>query len=307
MKHKLNSTKRFRVVSMLLGICMMLAFGCKQVNSPLEATSENGQTIEGLNINVKYAESYDQTEITYSRIWPEGISAGFDKSKSTSGGELLVDYERTNEVLAYDEEGYMSSVTEFLEGDGEMNMPEDTYNKLKSTMPAKSADYDPVARIVLQDGVSKSYTKSGKLKYESTYNPEEFKVDPSLLEVLKTNQEDSSDVEQSVQSNIEALKQEDIQFDLLDDYYAKYTLPETQRTKVSGYQVVKDLRNGHIVAEAVMRDDGKYQSVSFNKYKEVKGMSVLSYKEKYSYGDLNGKWEITQRTVTHRQNINIIK
>jgi hypothetical protein len=292
---------------MLLGICMMLAFGCKQVNSPLEATSENGQTIEGLNINVKYAESYDQTEITYSRIWPRGISAGFDKSKSTSGGELLVDYERTREVVAYDEEGYMSSVTEFLEGDGEMNMPEQTYKKLKSTMPAKSADYDPIVKIVLQNGVSKSYARSGKLKYENNYNPEEFRVEPALLDVLKTNQEDTSDVELSVQSNIETLEQDGIQFELIDDYYAKYTLPATHQKNVSGLQVVKDLRTGNIVAEAVIRDDGKYQSVSFNKYKGVKGLSVLSYKEKYTYGNLNGKWEITQRTVTHRQNINVIK
>ncbi|MEP1304927.1 MAG: hypothetical protein ABJK11_03485 [Balneola sp.] len=145
MKSELNSIKQFRGVILLLGVGILLSFACKQATGSFD-TSEEKPIIEDLNINVKYAESYDQTVTTFSRIWPDDISAGFEKGKLNEGGELLVDYERTREVLAFDEDGYMSSVSEFLEGDGEMNMPEEAFNDFKDIMPARSNDYDPVVK-----------------------------------------------------------------------------------------------------------------------------------------------------------------
>ncbi|MCP9292258.1 hypothetical protein [Gracilimonas sediminicola] len=309
MKTHLNSTKQLRMLVVLFVTSIVLTYACKQVNSPFEEASQQGQTIEGLNINVKYAEVYDQTEITYSRLWPQGISAGLNKSQS-NGGELLVDYEKTREIIAYDEEGYMTSITEFLEGDGEMNMPEEAYNQHKATMPAKSADHDPVVKTEVKDGKVRSYTKSGKLKYESTYDPEEFWVDPASLELLVSATTDTSDVEQSIQSNIESLANDGISFSIVDEFYAKYNIKspvEAQENGLAAYQLLMDLRNGNIIGSAILRSDGEYESVSFNMYKNVGNTQMLAYSEKYDYGVINGKWGITQRTVMHRENIKVIK
>lgn len=293
---------------MLLGICMMLAFGCKQVNSPLEATSENGQTIEGLNINVKYAESYDQTEITYSRIWPEGISAGFDKSKSTSGGELLVDYERTNEVLAYDEEGYMSSVTEFLEGDGEMNMPEDTYNKLKSTMPAKSADYDPIVKIEYINGVEKRIGKSGNTLYETTYDEELFRIDVDLLDSLKSNENQRTD--ESIRRNIERLENDGIDFQILEGRFASFNIKASSDLLENGIvklRYLEDLQSGEIIRQEFLNKEGNPESIIFSAYKNIAGSSVLFHEESFFFGEINGKWGVTHRSAKNKTNFKIIK
>lgn len=308
MKTYLNLIKQFRTAIMLFGMCVLVSYGCKQVNNPLESSNEK-QSIEGLNINVKYAESYDQTEITYSRLWPKGISEGLNK-QSSSGGELLVDYERTREVLAFNEEGYMNSVTEFLEGDGEMNMPEEAYNNLKSTMPAKSADHDPVVKTVMQDGKSKSYTKSGELKYESTYDPEEFRVDPVLLEQLGPTDNDTSDVDQNIQKNIEGLTNNGIAFDIVDGFYAKYQISastQAQEDDIPGYLILQDLRTGDIVSSAMFRPDGKYRTITFNRYKLVENTSILAYSEKFKFGEISGKWGVIERSVLHRENIKVIK
>lgn len=309
MKTHLNSTKRLRTLALLFVTSIVLTYACKQVNSSFEEDSQQAQTIEGLNINVKYAESYDQTEMTFSRLWPKGIAAGLGK-QSTTGGELLVDYERTREVLAFDEEGYMSSISEFLEGDGEMNMPEEAYNKHKATMPARSADHDPVVKTVMQDGTTKSYSKSGKLKYESTYDPEEFRVDPALLDLLETAAADTSDVEQSIQNNKEGLTNDGISFNIVDGFYAEYEISssvEAQENGVPAYQLLQDLRTGDIVSSAVLRADGEYDSITFNRFKVVENTSILVYSEEFTFGNINGKWGVTQRSVMHRQNIKVIK
>ena len=206
---------------LLIGMGILLSFACKQATGSLDI-SEEEPIIEDLNINVKYAESYDQTVTTFSRIWPEGISAGFGKGKTSSGGELLVDYERTREVLAFDEDGYMSTVSEFLEGDGEMNMPEEAFNDLKDIMPARSNDYDPVVKTVMEGGKTFQYGKSGNLKYQFEYDPEVFRVTQAELDSMEVWANASDDTDQSVQRNLINLSQQNINFERVGDFHVSY-------------------------------------------------------------------------------------
>ncbi|MCH2450693.1 MAG: hypothetical protein MK198_11175 [Gracilimonas sp.] len=305
MKTHLKTTKQFRAVTVLLGVCMLLTYGCKQVNNPLESSNEE-LSIEGLNINVKYAESYDQTEITYSRIWPKGISTGFDKAKSTSGGELMVDYERTHEIIAYDEEGYMSSVSEFLEGDGEMNMPEAVYENLKDQMPARSVDHDPLVRTEMIDGQLNYYSKSGKLMNSYPVNRELYKIDPALLDSLKFG---NSDTNESVQSNIQALENAGIVFNRIGDRYIEYEKVASSINRADGIakeQYVLNLQNGNIILYATYNPSGDLLALNRSNFKEVNGISILNNEEQFTFGEINNSWGIIQRRTITRENIKIV-
>ena len=309
MKTELNSIKQFRTAILLLGVCLVLSFACKQATGSLDI-SEEEPIIEDLNINVKYAESYDQTVVTYSRLWPEGISAEFGKGKVSSGGELLVDYERTHEIIAFDENGYMSTVSEFLEGDGEMNMPEEAFNDLKSTMPARANDYDPVVKTVMEDGLKKSFGKSGKLKYKQEYDPEYFRVTQAELDSLEAWQNQNRDTEQAVKQSLFNLSQQGIDFDRVGDFHVSYSLQaetEEQGKGIFKYEYTDDLRTGLTAQLVVLRTDGNYESIVRNSYQKVNNIPVLASETRYSFGDVNGKWSIAYRQITSRENIKLVR
>lgn len=301
--------EQFRAVLLLFGAIVMLTAGCKQATGSLDLAEEE-PVIQDLNINVKYAESYDQTVTTYSRLWPEGISAGFGKGKLNEGGELLVDYERTREVLAFDEDGYMSSVSEFLEGDGEMNMPEETYNELKATMPARSNDYDPVVKTVMKDGKTFEYGKSGNVKYQYDYDPETFRVSQAELDSMEVWANASKNTEQSVQRNLLNLSQQNIDYKRVGDFHVSYQVElgdEERKYGLASYHYLDDLRTGMTVQLVVLRTDGRYDSIVRNMYQTVNKIPVLASEVRYTFGEVNGEWGVVYRQRTTRENINVIR
>lgn len=287
----------------------MLTLACKQATGSLDI-SEEEPIIEDLNINVKYAESYDQTVTTFSRLWPKGISAGFGKGKLNEGGELLVDYERTREVLAFDEDGYMSSVSEFLEGDGEMNMPEDAFNDLKDIMPARANDYDPVVKTVMEGGKTLQYGKSGELKYQFEYDPETFRITQAELDSMEVWASASNDTEQSVQRNLLNLRQQDISYERIGDFYVSYQVElddEERKQGLASFHYVDDLRTGLTAQLVVLRTDGRYDSIIRNMYQTVNKIPVLTSEVRYTFGEVNGEWGVVYRQRTTRENINVIR
>lgn len=309
MKTELNSIKQFRTAILLFGVCIVLSFACKQATSSFE-TSEDEVSIEELSINVKYAESYDQTVTTFSRLWPEGVSAEFGKGKASSGGELLVDYERTREILAFDENGYMSTVSEFLEGDGEMNMPEEAFNEFKSSMPARSNDYDPVVKTVMEGGKTFMYGKSGKLKYQFDYDPKDYKASVDELDSLKAWQDQNQDTENSIKRTLKSLNQEGINFDRVGDFHVTYNLEaelDEQEKGLLVYQYTDDLRTGLTAQLVVLRTDGNYESIVRSKYQIIDNVPMLALETRYSFGDVNGKWGITYRQRMTRENIKLVR
>ncbi len=305
MKSELNSIKQFRGVILLLGVGILLSFACKQATGSFD-TSEEKPIIEDLNINVKYAESYDQTVTTFSRIWPDDISAGFEKGKLNEGGELLVDYERTREVLAFDEDGYMSSVSEFLEGDGEMNMPEEAFNDFKDIMPARSNDYDPVVKTVMENGSLDYYSKSGELIFSYPIDKEKYWIDPAVFDSLKAQEAETS---QSVKNSLQQLVDEGIQFERIGEFYVGYSKESSIDLRTDGIakeRYVQDLRNGNILVYATIKPNGEYKSVTRSNFSFHKGLAVLSSEERLQFGTINNSWGIVGRTKMVRQNIKVI-
>lgn len=261
-----------------------------------------------MNINVKYAESYDQTEMTFSRQWPEGITSGFSKA-SSDGGELLVDYEKTKHILAFDTDGYMSMASEFIEGDGEMNMPESIYNSLKDDIPANGSDYDPIVRTEMKDGTLRYYAKSGVLVFEKALNKDEFWVDPEDLEALSSTA-NGNDTNQSIEGNLKKMEMSGVSFNRIGKYHVGYerkATPEDMEVGISKHQYVMDLRNGNINIYASIKPDGNYYSITKSNFSNINGSSILSSEEYFHFGEINNSWDVVTRRKMTRQNIQVIK
>lgn len=310
MKTSVNSiVGKLGKTAALFGVLAIIIASCTQMESPFSVQEPDVKSFEDLNINVKYAESYDQTTITYSRHWPSSISTGLAKTVSDGEGEIMVDYERVHEIVAFDEDGYMSTSIEFLEGDSEMNMPESAYEELSEVMPAKASDYNPVTRIIIDDGKISQYGKNGDLLFELPIDKESYRIDPKLLNAAEATSQ-SQNAHSAVQGNIAYLNSIGINHSIIGEFYAKY------ETKAAGLdledgvdkkQYVRDLRNGNLLVYAEINSDGKYLNIIESRYTDIEGASILSSESYYTFGDINGKWGISERSVMTRENIKIIK
>ncbi|MFV1883722.1 MAG: hypothetical protein ACMZ7B_04490 [Balneola sp.] len=308
MKTRVNSIvgKPGKAVA-LFGVLAIIIASCTQVESPFSVQEPDVKSFEDLNINVKYAESYDQTTITYSRHWPSSISAGLSKSASNGEGEIMIDYERIHEIVAFDEEGYMSTTTEFLEGDERMNMPESVFNDLKSEMPARDANSDEIVRQEMSDGTIKLFTRSGILKHEFTYNQEDYRVELSELEALEewANTQNS---ERSVELNLNRLELEGFNFSVIEGVYAKYSVVEEfDNSEKIRYEYIDDLRSGLNIQTITYKADNRIENVQLNSYQLVNNLPVLSGQVTLQYRDVNGLWNVAYRTKMTRNNIKVIK
>jgi hypothetical protein len=289
-----------------IGILVLLV-SCTNQTTSTENEIDVPASVEALNISVKYAEAYDQTTITFSRYWPPSISQGLNKT-ADQDGEIMVDYERVKEVVAFDEHGYMASSIEFLEGDQSMNMPEQIYKELKASMPANGIYYDPIVKEEMSNGVIKKYGVSGNLVYEDTYDPEEYKIDPATLDSLQAyfNAQDSTN---SINSSLAQLNAEGINYSREGDYIVKYSLFENSGNNTDNgirYEYLDDLRNGTNLQTSIFNSEGRLEEVWLNTYANIKGYPILSARTELNYAMVNGKWQVAYRTLTTRENIQLI-
>lgn len=291
----------------LFGVLAIIIASCTQVESPFSVQEPDVKSFEDLNINVKYAESYDQTTITYSRHWPSSISTGLAKTTSDGEGEIMVDYERIHEIIAFDEDGYMSSVTEFLEGDEKMNMPESVFNDLKTKMPARGINNDAIVREEMSDGLVKLFTRSGNLLYELPYNPEEYRVELSELEAFEEWAK-TQNSEKSIESNLKKLELEGLDFSVIEGIYAKYSVvDQINNSEKIRFEYIDDLRTGLNLQTITYRADNRIENVQLNSYQIVSGVPILSGQVTYQYRNVNGSWDVAYRTQMTRNNIKIAK
>lgn len=299
---------------MFLGLAAFTFSRCDKGSGTI-GTSENNpeNTVSPLNINVKYQESYDQKEMTFSNYWPQGTAvsvSGKSEGASTQSaqGELLVDYEYTRETVSFDDEGYMSTTREFLEGDGEMNMPEELYNRIKDEMPAKSADHDPIVRTEMANGVERAITRSGEIAYEQEYPVEDFRIDPEMLDSLRSMHNDTSNVDAAVQRNIKQLNNSGLSFNVRDRFYASYSQPAgpAENSDIAEYNYVMDLRTGQVIASILKDAQGRKLSSTMRQYQYVNGVYIMANEETHLYGKINGEWDVTTRKIINRDNIEVI-
>ncbi|MBO6795210.1 MAG: hypothetical protein JJ895_14990 [Balneolaceae bacterium] len=284
--------------------------GCSGSNNPFssEHSESSSISIDDLNINVKYAESYDETRITFSRHWPQSISQGLAKNVDESG-EIMLDYERISKIIAFDDDGNLFTSTEYLEGDSQMNMPESIYEEVKHQKPAEDINKDPIVRIEFSNGILKQFGRSGKLLSEHTFNPEDYRLDEETLETLTSYLEKSISEDETVSSSIEVLDASGLQYNIKGKFYADVVEPSSinESSKISKYTYRVDLRTGVKIEEVAYDLQNRPLHYRVSNYVTIEGRHLLQRELFYEYGDLNNNWEVIGRKVTTRTNHKIIR
>ncbi len=307
-KHKkTKDTTHLRGVAVILTMLLFLT-GCTESNNPFSPEkSEPTVTVDDLNISMKYAESYDETSMYFSRRWPKKITEGFAKTM-VEGGEIMLDYERTRKTIAYDEEGYLYTFTEFLEGDTRMNMPESIHEIVKHKKPAEDINKDPIVRIEFSKGILKHIGKSGKIISQHSFNPEDFRLDDESLERLDSLNNESSGNNEHVSNSINQLHASGLQYEIINDVYADITESNVteKSSDISKYKYRIDLRTGNKIEEVAYDIQNRPVTYKISNFINVNGRQVLQRKLFYEYGMLNDNWEIVERKVVTRINHQII-
>lgn len=305
---KTKNTACLRSFAVVLGLLLSIS-SCTNFDNPM--SSENTKptvTIDDLNIDVKYAESYDETRVTFSRRWPSSISHGLAKTVD-EGGEIMTDYERISKLIAFDEEGNLYTSTEFLEGDSQMNMPESIYEEVKDKKPAEDINKDPITRIEFSNGQLKHFGRSGKLLSEHSFNPKDYRLDEETLETLSTIIMDLSDEDETISSSIDALNVLGLQYNLKNEFYADVVEPVSNQdhNDVSKYKYRLDLRSGERIEEVAYDLQNRPLHYRISNFVTVDGRPMLQRELYYEYGELNNNWEVVARKVTTRTNHSIIR
>ena len=231
--------------------------------------------------NVKYQESYKEKELTYSRVWPQGIVEGL--SKSNPNTEILADYEHIKKTLGFDDEGNMFYSYEVVDGDLGLNMPEDLFNELKDKMPARSDEDKGIKSFVMKDGMMTYTDFNGQILNETPYDILEFQIDPEKYDSLQASQETTA--EAKISRTIRNLEASGIDFKIHNAEFAFYSLESDDNHDFSIDKII-DLKTGNEIKSATKLPNGKYESLFL--------------------GEINGDWEVVKRRVTNRSDIKVI-
>lgn len=293
----------------LCGVALLLA-GCDQSAVTTETPQENSASPSEtsseddapLPPDVRLRIQYDQTEVTYSNVWPGSI-VGNNAKKKKEGAQLMTEFEKTHEKRSYDDDGYLHRTYEYIDGNHPgMNMPADAYNDLKSEMPYDPSDENPIVRYELEGSSMKYIRKDGTVAREVAVDPEKYRVDPEKLDSLKAAQDDTSDTEERRTAVRRRLQQEH-SLTQIDENRVSFTRSVDQNQEISKVKTVVDLRNGKPIYQKYLRKNGKIDMIVTRRYTRKSGLSVMRKSVTYNYDDRTGSWDVVSRTEVTRKNI----
>lgn len=285
--------------------CLLVVVGCDDASMAPSPTDSDATAEEGLSPGVRMRVSFDQTERTYTSVWPGSIVGSDDaKEGATRGGKLMTEFEKTREVRSYDEDGYLTAEYEFIEGSPSMNMPEAAYEANKKQMPYDPSTENPIVRSELEGSTIRYVREDGSTARTRQIDPESFRIDPSKLDSLKETAEQST-MEERRKSVLQSLRSRGVSFNRMSDNHVRL------RQRVSGDQAVKhvqkviDLRTGRPVYLKYELKNGRTDLVETREYRFVSGVPMKVYTVTYDYDNRSGEWGVVARTEIMRKNISV--
>jgi len=304
-----KTTFKFLLAGLIIIISFAIINACikESPKSPL-----NNDSTQKNNTNVLFGVTYDEETTVLANQWPSDIIGGLAKTSSGETEEVLLeDYQLIHQSCVFDENGYFSMSTYNIEGDESIRMPLEIYDEVKDEMPEMGADFDPGIGFDMAMGSIILNLKSGDNVLGSTYDPDDYKADPELLDsLINVVQTDTVGVSGRIARTINQLNKAGVQYSILNEEMVSVvgSLNNCNQCPNDFAEVkrVIDLTTGNIIREGLIRQDGKYQYVSFFEYKQVNGFWIVEGEVTYTMGDVNGEWKKKYTTYKHRENINVI-
>lgn len=285
---------------------VLLLSACDDATVAPDVSQNESETTpeEPLPPNVRLQIQYDQTEVTYSNVWPESI-VGNDSEKKERGAKRMTEYEKTREVRSYDDEGYLSASYEYIEGHSDMNMPENAYSDLQSEMPYNPEDENPVVRVELGENTMRYLREDGSEARSRPIDPEHYRIAPAVLDSLIDSRDDTSGADNRRSNVLASLERRGISFRRLDENRVAYEKKVEEVRGTSKVTKVVDLRIGQPIYLKYELKNGKTDMVETRKYRTVSDFPVLVQSVTYDYDDRKGSWGVVARTEVTRRNVSV--
>jgi hypothetical protein len=288
--------------------------GCDDTSVAPPPTEERStQPTDGeapLPPDVRLRIQYDQTEVTYSNVWPGSIvgnnTQGKEARSKEQGAKLMTDYEKIHEIRSYDNEGYLHRSYEYLDGSHPgQNMPPEAYSQLKSEMPYDPKDRNPVTRFELAGNSMKFIREDGTVAHQAPVDPERYRVDPSKLDSLRNLRTDTSDTESRRTAIRRSLRQQGLSLTQIDKNRVSFTRKLDGKSIASEVKKVVDLRIGRPIYLKYLLKNGKTDMVITYNYVRKSGLPVKKRSVTYNFDDRTGDWGVVSRTEILRRDISV--
>ena len=253
--------------------------------------------VQKASAGILYMVSYDQSTATYSTRKPAALKA--DKTSDF----VLKGYDKVRKTMTIDINGEVSITTEWLNGNADINMPLDLYNRVSDIQPALQED--PVVRSEMANGLIKYYSKSGEVKHEYPIKDEMLRINPEdFINNIRLARQ-KKDTDSRIEYNLDNLRQNGIQFDQLNKRFAQLFHSVEIKGEVIEQKQVLDLSLGKVIASYDMKPDGKLLRREFLKYNDSDALPILQNSMSESYGERDGQWKVINRNTIIRDNIQI--
>jgi hypothetical protein len=307
----ITSPRRLVALSVLVVGLALTVTGCDDTSvAPTpseESSSEPTDPGAPLPPDVRLRIEYDQTEVTYSNVWPGSIVGNDEAEKAKKkGAQLMTEFEKTHEVRSYDNEGYLHRTYEYIGGNHPgMNMPSQPYSDLRKEMPYDPNDENPIVKYELEGSSMKYIRKDGTVAHETVVDPERYRVDPEKLDSLKAAQEDTADTDERRAAVRQSLQRQGHNLTQFDENRVSFTRELEQDRGASRVKTVVDLRFGKSIYQKFMLKNGQTDMVVTRQYARTSGLPVMRRSVTYNYDDRTGDWKVVTRTELTRNNISV--
>ena len=295
-------------------LLIALLAGCSDQSPITPAITQSAP--EGLaQPNIQFQVSYDETAMVFTPFWPEDMTAALKSEGGASlanaeDSEFMIDYDKTHHVVGIKDDRTLYLEVSHLEGSASQNMPDELYNDVKDEMPTRSPKQLGPVKTVIQNGVMTLYFADGTTETVEKEGGADVMSEEDYNAWLEyVHNQDTSDVDSRISSNLEAYQSESLNFKRLseNEIYYEYRPEEEDENGIALVKQRLDLRTGEVVMSASQFPDGRYESVAYMSYDLVEGIPVLASSETYVFGNHMGQWTATQRHVLNRENIRVIR
>jgi hypothetical protein len=302
-----NAGRSFGLVAAALLLVLTACDDAGTLTDTLTDTADPPAPPIGVVGNARYAVSYQQTEHTFSTVWPEDLVAAVGKSVAESGNvEYLIDYEVTKETVSYDADGYMTSETVHLEGHDGTVMPDADYQAFADEMPYDVEHENPVVRSVLDGNQIVYYRKDGTVDDQVEIDPEDYRISPAEIDSLEAVASDSASVDTRIAASRQRMDAQGVSYQMISERFARMDAAVSDLGEVVRARQVIDLAVGQPVQITYLRQDGSIDMQIDRLFQWASGVPYLSHSVTYQYGEIEGRWNVVSRTETTRENVRVV-
>lgn len=261
--------------------------------------------------NTKY-EPFNPAELATGLSFEENVSAftapmGTSPQKKwvksavneDSEAKLLESWQNVKKLTGFDANGDYMMTWEMLDGDAELSIPAEIYEKYKDQIPAR--DPNPVVRGETRQGYHKAWRKNGDLAWQHAYDTKQFRLTPAELDSLKKMNNDTTGIRAKARATLAQYGENVIR--LSNDLVAVQTVDsETKKsTKTIYHQSLNDY-----VRRMEYDARGKLETVTFRELAVQSGRVIVTNETVYSRVDLSQGVPAIKTTHVNRKNFKTI-